>query len=108
MPGRREKEKERTDPEALQAIAGAKGECDAEREREDVVREDIKRRAEVLASLSAQHAAARACEAVCDLEGRDEGHHLRDELHDRRVVAEEVAVYLAELMVCVCVCNVIR
>jgi len=84
----------RTDPEALQAIAAAKGERDAEREREDVVREQVERGAEVLPALPAQHAAARAREAIRNLEGRDERHHLRDERHDRRVVAEEVAVYL--------------
>jgi hypothetical protein len=44
---------ERTHPEALQTISPAKGERDAEWEREDVVREDVERRAKVLAAQSA-------------------------------------------------------
>jgi len=48
----------------------------------------------MLSSLSSQHTAARACQAVCDLERGDEGHHLTDEVHDRFVIAEDIAVYL--------------
>lgn len=84
----------RTDPEALQAVVRAKGEGDAEREREDVVREQVKPSAEMLATKPAQYTTARASKAVGDLEGRDEGHDLRDERDDFRVVAEEVAEYL--------------
>jgi hypothetical protein len=80
----------RTDPETLQAIPGAKGKRDAEWEREDVVRDDVERGAEMLPALSAQHAAARAGEAVGDLERGNERHHLAHEVHDRIVVAEEV------------------
>ncbi len=80
----------RTDPEALQAVPRAKGERDAEREREDVVGEHVEERAEVLPALSAQHAATRAGEAVGNLERGDERHHFAHELHDRLVVAEEI------------------
>jgi len=80
----------RTNPEALQAVPRAKGERDAEREREDVVREHVEERAELLPAQSAQHAAARAGEAVGDLERGDERHHFAHELHDRLVVAEEI------------------
>lgn len=48
-----ESEMERTHPEALQTISPAKGERDAEWEREDVVREDVERRAKVLAAQPA-------------------------------------------------------
>lgn len=85
----------RTDPEPLQTIPCAEGERDAKREREDVVSDDVERRAEVLPALSAQHAAARAGEAVRDLERGDERHHLADEPHDRLVVTEEVPVDLS-------------
>jgi hypothetical protein len=84
----------RTDPETFEAVVRAKGEGDAEREREDVVREHVEERAEVLPALTAQHAAARAGEAVGDLERGDEGHHFAHEVHDRIVVAEEVTKYL--------------
>ena len=86
----------RTDPETLQAILGAKGKRDAEREREDIVRDDVERGAEMLPALSAQHAAARAGEAVGDLERGDERHDLAHESDDRFVVAEEIAVDLGD------------
>jgi len=63
-------------------------------ESEDVIRDDVERRAEVLPALSTQDAAARAGEAVCDLERGDERHYLADELYDSFVIAEEVAIDL--------------
>jgi len=78
-----------TNPEGFKAVVRAKDESDAEREREDVVREHVEERAEVLPALTAQHAPSRAGEAVGDLERGDEGYRFA---HGRRrlVVAEEV------------------
>ena len=80
----------RTEPEALQAVAPAKGKRDAEREGENIVRDHVEGRAEVLAALSAQYAPARAGQAVRDLERGDERHHFTYELHDLIVIGEEV------------------
>ena len=84
----------RTEPEALQAVARAKGKRNAEREGENIVRDHVEGRAEVLAALSAQHAPARAGKAVRDLERGDERHHLTYELHDLLVISEEVTEHL--------------
>lgn len=49
----------RTDPEAWETIPPMEGKCDAERQSEDVVSHDIKRRAEMLSALPPQYATAR-------------------------------------------------
>ena len=48
----------RTEPEALQAVACAKGKRDAEREGENIVCDHVEGRADVVAALSTQHAPA--------------------------------------------------
>jgi hypothetical protein len=80
----------RTDPEALQAVTCAEGEGDAKRECEYVVREHVEERTEVLPTLTAQHAAARASETVGDLERSDERHHFAHKMNDCIIIAEEV------------------
>jgi len=80
----------RTEPEALQAVARAKGKRNAEREGKNIVRDHVEGRAEVLAALSAQHAPARAGQAVRNLERGDKRHHFSYELHDLLVIGEEV------------------
>lgn len=82
--------KGRTEPKALQAIVRAKGKRNAEREGENIVRDHVEGRAEVLAALSAQHAPARAGQAIRNLERGDERHHFTYELHDLLVISEEV------------------
>lgn len=97
MEGERKKKKKkgvRTDPETWETIAPMEGKCDSEGQCKYVVSYEIERRAEMLSSLSSQHATAGTGQAVCDLERGDEGHHLTDEVYDRFVVAEEISVYL--------------
>jgi len=87
---RMSRKKMRTKPEALQAVARAKGKRNAEREGENIVRDHVEGRAEVLAALSAQHTPARAGQAIRNLERGDERHHFTYERHDLLVIGEEV------------------
>lgn len=82
------------DPESWETIPPMEGKCDAEGQCEYVVSYEVERRAEMLSSLSSQHATAGTGQAVCDLERGDEGHHLTDEVYDRFFVAEEIPVYV--------------
>jgi hypothetical protein len=79
------------DPEALQTQRRALCECDPEWERDDVVRDNVEGRAEVLSALTTQHSTACAGESVGHLKGCDQGHDPFDELHDGNVVGVQTS-----------------